>query len=65
MCYNKYSESEVIQMTDFRKDVKNFLDLLNMGTIEKIEISVDSAHYVIKTEEETFLYDLTTEEEIL
>ena len=52
-------------MTDFRKDVKNFLDLLNMGTIEKIEISVDFAHYVIKTEEETFLYDLTTEEEIL
>ena len=51
-------------MTDFRKDVKNFLDLLNMGTIEKIEISVDSAHYVIKTEEETFLYNLTTEEEI-
>ena len=65
MCYNKYSESEVIQMTDFKKDVKNFLDLLNMGTIEKIEISVDSAYYVIKTEEETFLYDLTTEEEIL
>ena len=65
MCYNKYSEGEVIQMTDFRKDVKNFLDLLNMGTIEKIEISVDFAHYVIKTEEETFLYDLTTEEEIL
>ena len=52
MCYNKYSESEVIQMTDFRKDVKNFLDLLDMGTIEKIEISVDSAYYVIKTEEE-------------
>ena len=52
-------------MTDFRKDVKNFLDLLDMGTIEKIEISVDSAYYIIKTEEETFLYDLTTEKKKL
>ena len=52
-------------MSDFRKDAKNFIDLLGMGTIEKLEISIDSDYYVIKTEEEIFRYDLITEEEIL
>lgn len=52
-------------MTDFKKDAINFLDLMSMGTIEKVKISINSDYYVIETEEEVFLYDIITEKEIL
>ena len=60
VAYNGISFEDVLRR--YYQDKNLRLSILD--AIEKIEISVDSAHYVIKTEEETFLYNLTTEEEI-
>ena len=51
-------------MTDFKKAVKSFVDLMSMGSIEKIEIYADSDFYVIETEEEIFRYDIITEKRV-